>query len=402
MNQDSSIFIEISANLAPRIGKIIADLGFEGKNILLVSDEDIYSNSSRFFGDNLDVIISRKLILINPKADEISLEKIREAATNCDLILALGGGTINDLCKITSAQSKTPYAIVASAASMNGYLSKNASITIAGHKKTIPATLPIAVFCDLEILKSAPLRLTKAGIGDSLCFNSCWFDWYLSQQIIGTEFDIKPFEILRDKMSFLIENFKNFSIQDDGFITLLIEILLLSGQGMTMAGGSYPASQSEHLIAHTIDMKYPELSTTNLHGQVIAVTSLTSARIQKDILESDFSLLSEQIRENFSKNDYFEQIKGFFGEKIALECQKEYKNKVLEIKNAINEDFSVKSTINSELNKIYLDEHKLREIFYHFEINVTPESIGLSRDEYNDCVKQAKFIRNRFTCLDLV
>lgn len=36
---------------------------------------------------------------------------------------------------------------------MNGYVSKNASIEINGHKKSLLATLPIAVFADLRILK---------------------------------------------------------------------------------------------------------------------------------------------------------------------------------------------------------------------------------------------------------
>ena len=37
-------------------------------------------------------------------------------------------------------------------------------------------------------------------------------------------------------------------------IELLMQTLLLSGLGMTIAGGSYPASQGEHMIAHTYEM----------------------------------------------------------------------------------------------------------------------------------------------------
>ena len=37
---------------------------------------------------------------------------------------------------------------------------------------------------------------------------------------------------------------------DISAVELLMQVLLLSGLGMTIAGGSYPASQAEHMIAH--------------------------------------------------------------------------------------------------------------------------------------------------------
>ncbi len=419
--------ISVSENLAVNIEKLIADLGFKGKKILLVSDERIFANSARFFKGNLDKVVSKKLILKAPKADEKNLKKIAAAAKNHDLILALGSGTINDLCKYTSAQSQIPYAVFASAASMNGYLSKNASITISGHKKTLAATLPLAVFCDLKILKAAPLELTKAGIGDSLCFYSCWFDWYLSHKILGTKFDKKPFEMLKKKMEFFVNNFEKFSAQNEEFLKLLIEILLISGQAMTIVGGSYPASQSEHLIAHTIEMKYPELAGRNLHGAEIAVTTLTAARLQKNILESEsivsFYRNSSSLRTSEqedlmsfnskpklmrssslrAKDDEFgieKNMASFFGKKIAKECQKEYEQKLQTIKESGKIKLSTKA--KKDLEKIHLDESHLKSIFSHFKIKTSPKSLGLSNSQYQECVMHAKFIRNRFTCLDLV
>lgn len=370
------------------------DTGGKGgkKKILFISDEKIWENCQKFFPQDFLELVEKKLILKNPKPDEKNLKKIAAAVKNCDLILALGSGTINDLCKFTSAQQNIPYAIFASAASMNGYLSKNASITISGHKKTLPATLPIAVFCDLKILKAAPLELTKAGIGDSLCFYSCWFDWYLSHKILGTKFDLKPFEMLRKKMEFLVKNFQKFSIRDESFLKILIEILMLSGQGMTIAGGSYPASQSEHLIAHAIEMKYPKLAAKNLHGAQIAVTSLMAARLQKEVLKSSKSPSS------LGANALEDNGCGFFGKKIAAQCQVEYDQKLSEIAQAKPANWP---KIKKDLQKIYLDESRLKAIFSHFKIKTSVKSLGLSNQQYQDCVAHAKFIRNRFTCLDL-
>ncbi len=388
--------VKISYSRAADADRSILDLGFKGKKILFVTDEKIWQKCQKFFDKNFLQKNHKNLFLENPKADEKNLKKISAATKNCDFILCLGSGVINDLCKFTSAQTNIPYAVFASAASMNGYLSKNASITIAGHKKTLLATLPVAVFCDLKILKAAPLALTKAGIGDSLCFYSCWFDWYLSHKILGTKFDKKPFEILRQKMDFFVKNFEKFSIRDEEFLKLLIEILLLSGQGMTMAEGSYPASQSEHLIAHTIEMKYPELAEKNLHGQMIAVTTLTSARLQENLISSEKIKGFSMLRTKDDSGGRGDDLAAFFGKKIAAQCQKEYDQKIA-IKPKAEK---ISASLKQELQKIHLTESRLKSVLSHFKIKTSPKSISLSNQQYYACVAYSKFIRNRFTCLD--
>lgn len=388
---------KISYQLAVRADQLISELGFSGKKVLLISDEKIWKSCEKFFDKNFVKKINKILLLKNPKPDEENLKKISDATKDCGLIIALGSGTINDLCKYTSAKTKIPYAIFASAASMNGYLSKNASITILGHKKTLPATLPVAVFCDLGILESAPAELTKAGIGDAMCFYSCWFDWYLSSKVIGTKFSKKPFELLEEKMGFLVRNFKNFDLCDERFLRILIEVLLLSGQGMTIALGSYPASQSEHLIAHSIEMKYPEIVGKILHGAQIAVTTLTSARLQRELLDSPPTLAIKAFPA--------QKMENFFGKEIALQCQKEYEQKLLSKVQIEKINLNLKTNwhkIKKDLLKNYLDEVRLKAIFSHFKIETSEKSLGLSSKEYQDCVTYAKFIRNRFTCLDLV
>jgi glycerol-1-phosphate dehydrogenase [NAD(P)+] len=355
------------------------------KKTIFITDEKIWQNCRKFFAQDFLENFDEILFLKDPKADENNLKIIEKSIKTCNFILALGSGTVNDLCKFTSVQKNIPYAIFASAPSMNGYLSRNASITIAGHKKTFPATLPEAVFCDLRILKSAPLNLIKAGVGDSLCFYSCWFDWYLSHKIFGTKFDLEPFAILQKKIDFLLKNFHKFSLRDEDFIQLLIEILLLSGEGMTIAQGSYPASQSEHLIAHAIEMKYPKISAKKLHGEMIAVTTLTSAKIQKDLLKKN----------DISPADNIFDLDDFFDPKIVKECKEEYLKKL-----SLKPKKIEWPKLKKEFKKIHLDESKIRQIFDHFKIKYSAKSLGLPAQKYQDCVAKAKFIRNRVTCLD--
>jgi glycerol-1-phosphate dehydrogenase [NAD(P)+] len=64
----------------------------------------------------------------------------------------------------------------------------------------------------------------------------------------------------------------------------LARTLVLSGFGMTICGGSYPASQGEHLISHYIDMMRPADLPVALHGEQIGVCAIAMAELQDRVL----------------------------------------------------------------------------------------------------------------------
>ena len=431
MNILPKIYVKIGKNLANKADSLLLALGFADAKICVISDEKIWNNSAKFFGNKFAEMGCDILILKDPRPDEKNLRLIENTVLNqkknprlikstlnkkllikgsldnsplikniigknYDLIIGFGSGTINDLCKFSSFKTGVPYIIFASAPSMNGYLSRNASIVVRGHKKTLAATLPLAVYADLDILKSAPKSMIQAGIGDSLCFYSCWFDWLLSHLILGTKFNQKPFEILQKKMEFLIKNYQKFKLDDDKLLQILTEILLLSGTGMTLAAGSYPASQSEHLIGHAFEMKYPKKAHKIFHGLQIAVTTPTAVKLQEKMLAKNLLRLK--------KIEFpTKKIEKLFDKKIAAECKKEFcekNNFDLDIVNKrLNQEWKNHRKI---LQKILLPEKTIQKILKHFQIQTSALALGLSAKQYQELINNAKFIRNRFTCLDLI
>jgi glycerol-1-phosphate dehydrogenase [NAD(P)+] len=336
-----------------------------------------------------------KLILEDPSADDVNVNIIKKEIKNIDLILAVGSGTINDLCKITSYQNNIPYIIFATAASMNGYASANASITINNHKKSLQAKQPLAIYCDLNILANSPVNLIKAGIGDSLCYYSCYFDWFLSHLILKTEFKEELFQILAPYQEELIKYDKN-DFKDQDFIKILIEILIISGLTMYIAKGSYSASQSEHLIAHFLDMKHPDLMNNYFHGQKIAITTITTMKRQNRFLEIN--------KIDLQKYDYDLEyfINLFNGNKIlAQECFDEVQNKA-KINININDINSKLEEIQNILAKTTVNIDKILKIYQKFELFDNYKDILLIENTYEEAVNNAYLIRNRFTILDLV
>ena len=112
-------------------------------------------------------------------------------------LIAVGSGTINDLCKYASALDGKPYAVFATAPSMNGYTSVNAAITVEGHKKSLPAQAAAGVFFDLEVLAAAPVRLIRAGLGDSVCRCTAQADWLLAHLLLGRPYRARALRAAR-------------------------------------------------------------------------------------------------------------------------------------------------------------------------------------------------------------
>ena len=126
-----------------------------------------------------------------------TVEVLRRASADADALVAVGSGTINDVCKYAAAKDGKRYAVFATAPSMNGYASKNAAITIDGHKSSLAAASPVGVFMDLAVLCAAPARMIRAGLGDSLCRSTAQADWLLSHHLLGTPYRHAPFALLR-------------------------------------------------------------------------------------------------------------------------------------------------------------------------------------------------------------
>ena len=104
---------------------------------------------------------------------------------DADVVLAVGAGTMNDLCKYVSRLKGLPYVILATAPSMDGFVSAGAALIVDHVKVTYEAQGPAAFIADTEILARAPMEMITAGLGDMLGKYTCLLDWKLANLITG-------------------------------------------------------------------------------------------------------------------------------------------------------------------------------------------------------------------------
>jgi glycerol-1-phosphate dehydrogenase [NAD(P)+] len=381
-------------SLINRSGDLIADLGFDVCNILLVGDTNVEDVLHKIC-DSISGCLVSKFILHNPSANQDNILLIEERCKKVDLIVAVGSGTINDLCKVASFKNNIPYVIFATAPSMNGYASANASIFDNGYKKSFLAQQALAIYFDLDILSSAPENLIKAGIGDSLCYWTCHFDWLLSHLVLGTDYNKEVFDILKPYQEKLISF--DGDIRSEAFIRLLCEILIISGFAMYVCNGSYPASQGEHLIAHFLELKHPKIMNNSLHGEHISVTALTMIDVQNKFISF------EEVRLRSVANIDVQYIKNLIcvSEEVAIECVE-----ALRKKRSIDFDLSNVNinflSLRKELLSVMISKERMLKFYDKFSLPKIPSDLGITDISYKEAVDNSYLIRDRFTALDLI
>ena len=227
-----------------------------------------------------------------------------------DLILAVGSGTINDSCRLTSYRLQLPYAVVATAPSMDGYFSAGSPILHDGTKSTVQATTPQYLIADLDVLKEAPYDMMLAGIGDMFGKYTGMLDWELARDFTGEYFCEKICSDVIEATDKCLENGYRLAERDAECVKNVMEGFLVTGLGMAFTGNSRPASGSEHIVAHSWELFDVERGLPpHLHGlEVCEATRLIAIMYQMLYKETDDAHLRALIEKYLP---YFDAVEEF-------------------------------------------------------------------------------------------
>jgi glycerol-1-phosphate dehydrogenase [NAD(P)+] len=337
-----------------------------------------------------------EVVLAAPRADLATAEEVIERTRGADALIAVGSGTINDLCKQAAFATGRPYAVFATAPSMNGYLSGTASLARGGFKVSVGARCPVGVFLDLEVLAAAPPRLIRAGIGDVLCRTTAQADWLLAHLLLGTPYRETPFLLQAEDEGPLLAATGAAVAGEPDAILRLVRLLVLSGLGMLLVGSSHPASMAEHLISHTLEMLHPRLDA--LHGEQVGVATLTVSRLQHAIL-----LTAEPPRIGATPVDEAALIR-VLGGTVGRQCALELRAKALDRDAAAALERRLEREwprIRERLAAVMLPTATLERALFAAGAPMAPDDLGLDPALYRRAVRHARAIRNRYTVLDL-
>ncbi|MGK5637031.1 iron-containing alcohol dehydrogenase family protein [Streptomyces sp. URMC 126] len=180
-----------------------------------------------------------------------------------DAVVGLGGGKIIDCAKFAAARIGLPLVAVATNLSHDGLCSPVATLDNDAGRGSYGVPNPIAVVIDLDVIRQAPGRYVRSGIGDAISNISAVADWELANRVRGEDIDGLAAALARQAGEAVLRHPGN--VDDDGFLQVLAEGLVLTGISMSVAGDSRPASGACHEINHAFDLLYPKRAAP--HGE---------------------------------------------------------------------------------------------------------------------------------------
>ncbi len=250
------------------------------KRVLLVADE----TTARFLPPVAEMAgrtaaACGTLILPSPEpvADEESVQRVREGSEGYDYLLAVGAGTLNDLCKYAGFLTHTPSGVFATAPSMDGFTSGVTPLIEHGFKITRNAQTASDVLMDFDVLTHAPRIMIGAGVGDILAKYCCLTDWRISSYLTGENVNEEAFSLMLGAVRACDESLPSLMAGRADGVEKLMDALLISGYAMVIAGNSRPASGAEHHMSHFLEMDFLRRGERiPLHGVKVGLGTMVS------------------------------------------------------------------------------------------------------------------------------
>ena len=377
--------------------ELVRALGL-GPSIAVVGDRNTFDALGRRVERALaKIALTRGIVLDSAHADLAAAAALEVRVAAADALIAVGSGTINDLCKYVAHRTGRPYAVFATAPSMNGYLTASASLAHDGFKTSLPARPPVGAFFDLEVLAAAPARLIRAGIGDSLCRTTAQADWLLGHYLRDAPYSDTPYLLQIEDEPLLLSRAAAIALGEVEGVRALTRLLVLAGLGMGIVGGSEPASMGEHLISHYVDMMASP-HPGSLHGEQVGVATLTASRLQNAILRAARPPEVRPTRIDEAG------MRARYGARLGELCSAEFRAKAMDARAAERMNarlIEIWPALSARLREVMVPTERLHEAMAAAGAPTKGVDLGLERGFYQSAVRHAREIRRRYTILDL-
>lgn len=391
------------------IPTLVKEYGY--KNVFLVFDVNTYAIA----GEKIKTLLESQGICFSSYTFPDEALVPDEYATGrllvhfdpeCDLLIGIGSGTINDLCRFVSFKLKKEYFIVATAPSMDGYASNVTPLIIDNMKITCPALVPAAIIGDLDILKDAPMPMISAGVADILAKIVCIMDWKAARLFYGEYACDDVIELVDKSVQDMISQLDKIAERSPVTIQKVMEALVLSGIAMSYIGNSRPASGGEHQMSHYWEMKFLFLGKPAiLHGTKVGVTTVGVLHMYKRLLRDipDFET-ARAIVENYSPEEWETEIRRVYEAAAdgVLELEhtagKNLKKNVLERLEKMEDKWPEFLKIVEKLP----DESVIIDYLKDLNAPYTPTAIDVDDEMVENAVLYAKDLRNRLGLLQIL
>ena len=257
---------------------------YNAKKVYLVADCNTYAAAGKTVAEIIKNFVQVTCCIFAEdglEPDENSVGRaIMYYEADCDVVIGVGSGVINDICKIVANVAAKPYIIVGTAPSMDGYASATSSMTRDGLKISLPSKCADVIIGDLDVLCQAPSKMMASGLGDMIAKYVSICEWRIANLITGEYYCEDIAQLVRETLKNCTDNVEGMLKRDKEAVKAVFEGLVICGVAMAYAGVSRPASGVEHYFSHVWDMRGVEFGIpVDFHGIQCAMATYHTIKL---------------------------------------------------------------------------------------------------------------------------
>jgi glycerol-1-phosphate dehydrogenase [NAD(P)+] len=265
--------VVIGVNALNSMPEILRMLGLQSGKVAVMTGPNVF----KLYGEVIEAVLRRggyePLFYIVSDASLATAEKLvgEVLIDKPAAVVGFGGGKSIDVAKYVSGKVGVHMISVPTSPSHDGIASPFVSLKGMDRPYSMKAVTPRAIVADIKIVAEAPLRLIRAGAGDIVGKLTAVRDWELAHRIKGEYYGEYAARLARLSAKHVIENASSIGKGSPEGVRILVEALVSSGVAMCIAGSTRPASGSEHLFSHALDIVAPGKA---LHGEQVALGTI--------------------------------------------------------------------------------------------------------------------------------
>ena len=400
-------FVSVRKDALEDLPVFAKELGF--KSLYLISDEIPYDIAGKRCMEILEAagVKAHIVVLGHTGFDEATVGEILiNMPDDCDVVVAVGTGAINDMTRYFSFRMHRPFFTVATAAPMDGFASSLAVLNINNLKTSIEAQTPTAIIGDTEILKGAPYRMIAAGLGDLLGKSTCLCDWKLAKVINGEHYCDSIVELVEKCVDDVLQVADKAKDRDPKVLGDIMEGLVLTGVAMSLYGNSRPASGCEHHMSHYWEMMFEQAGKRPVpHGTQVGVGTVLILKLVEALRKTgiDFDA-ARTAAKGYDQAAWEEKIRMAYGPAAQGVIDMEAKAKKNETNARLERIDSMEKNwaeITALLEALPASE-TVMDLLKSLDASYLPDQIEVDEEMLRNTFLYCKEVRARYTILQMI